>query len=164
MKQHDVIIQNPNICFGKPVIRGTRVPVYVLVAAIADGEPIEQVAKDYGVEVSDVYAAIRFALRQVVELVEALWDLPLPAVAERFGDEKVKIILRFLLRRKGDFRNHLKWMINDAQKLEQQCENQANHKHLLLLAARLAEVSPIPPNNTESDRNNHTEVNNNAVR
>jgi uncharacterized protein (DUF433 family) len=50
-----------NICHGKPTIRGTRVPVTVLLAAVAGGDPIEQVADDYGVTPDDVLAAIGYA-------------------------------------------------------------------------------------------------------
>jgi uncharacterized protein (DUF433 family) len=87
MERQDVIVQTPDICFGKPVIKGTRMPVAALVSALASGDPIGQVAEDYGVKVSEVFAALRFALRQVVRLTEALREFPLTIVAEKFGDE-----------------------------------------------------------------------------
>ncbi|MBI2893408.1 MAG: DUF433 domain-containing protein [Deltaproteobacteria bacterium] len=46
---------------GRPVIRGTRVPVEVLVGAVAAGDAVEQVADDYAVTVADVRAALAYA-------------------------------------------------------------------------------------------------------
>lgn len=51
----------PNRCHGQPVIRGTRVPVRTILGALGAGDPIEQVAADYGITVDDVRAAISFA-------------------------------------------------------------------------------------------------------
>lgn len=38
---------NPEIMMGKPCIRGTRIPVYVVLQKIADGETHEQLMQDY---------------------------------------------------------------------------------------------------------------------
>ena len=53
----DPIEINPTVRHGQPVIRGTRVPVARLVGAVAGGDPIDQVAGDYGVRVEDVRIA-----------------------------------------------------------------------------------------------------------
>lgn len=58
---NDRIVIDPAIHHGKPVIRGTRVPVHVLLGALAGGDEIGQVAEDYGVTRDDVRAAIEFA-------------------------------------------------------------------------------------------------------
>jgi uncharacterized protein (DUF433 family) len=50
---------------GRPVIRGTRVPVSVVLAAIAGGDPLEQVAPDYGVTIEDVRACVDFAREEI---------------------------------------------------------------------------------------------------
>ncbi len=52
------IIVDTQIRFGKPVIKGTRVPVHVLVAKVAGGMTPEQVAEEYGVTLEDVRAAL----------------------------------------------------------------------------------------------------------
>ena len=39
-----------SIRFGKPVIKGTRVPVDLIVAKLAGGMTPEEVARDYGIE------------------------------------------------------------------------------------------------------------------
>ncbi len=58
---------DPAICHGKPVISGTRVPVFVLLSAIAGGDPLQQVADDYDLTLEDVRAAIAFAAREIAE-------------------------------------------------------------------------------------------------
>lgn len=50
---------------GKPVIEGTRVPVHVLVGAVAGGMSLDEVAEEYGVEAQDVQAALEYASRLV---------------------------------------------------------------------------------------------------
>ncbi len=147
MERQDVIVQTPEICFGKPVIKGTRVPVAALVSAVASGDPIEQVAEDYGVTVAEVFAALRFALRQVLKLMIALYDLPLPFAAKKVGDEKLALALRFLLRLRGSFRSRIHWAMEAAYHLLAQLERdslgdkrQVAPKTLLLFAAQLMEV------------------------
>jgi uncharacterized protein (DUF433 family) len=73
----DRIEVNPAIRHGAPVIRGTRVPVARVVGAVAGGDPIAQVADDYGIEVDDVKAALAFA----AGLVEREQFHPLPKSA-----------------------------------------------------------------------------------
>ncbi len=59
--QNPRISIDPAVCHGKPVITGTRVPVEVLLSAIAGGDEIAQVAADYGVSAEDVRAAVSHA-------------------------------------------------------------------------------------------------------
>lgn len=56
---------DPEIQHGKPVIKGTRVPVHILVGSVAGGMVLEDVADEYGVEVEDVKAALEYASRLV---------------------------------------------------------------------------------------------------
>lgn len=46
---------------GKPVIKGTRVPVQVLVGSLAGGMEIEEVCREYRVTPKDVHAALAYA-------------------------------------------------------------------------------------------------------
>ncbi len=55
------IVVDPEIRFGKPVIKGTRVPVYLLVDQLAGGMTMEEVAEEYGVTMDDVRAALSYA-------------------------------------------------------------------------------------------------------
>jgi uncharacterized protein (DUF433 family) len=55
------IVVDPRVQGGQPVIKGTRVPVAVLTGAVAAGDPVEEVAADYGVSVTQVRAALAYA-------------------------------------------------------------------------------------------------------
>jgi uncharacterized protein (DUF433 family) len=61
------IVVDRNVAFGKPVIRGTRVPVALLVGKLAGGMDVEQVAREYEVEKDDVLAALSYAARLLHE-------------------------------------------------------------------------------------------------
>lgn len=52
---------------GKPVIRGTRVPVVRVLGGLAGGMTIDEVVHEYGIEVEDVRAALAYASRLVDE-------------------------------------------------------------------------------------------------
>jgi len=43
------IIVDPSIRFGKPVIKETRVPVDLIVAKVAGGTGLDDVAEEYGI-------------------------------------------------------------------------------------------------------------------
>jgi uncharacterized protein (DUF433 family) len=66
---------DPLIQHGRPVIKGTRVPVVRLLGCIAGGMTREETAAEYGVTVDDVTAAIDFA----AELVEQAQQRPVAA-------------------------------------------------------------------------------------
>jgi uncharacterized protein (DUF433 family) len=40
------IVIDPAICHGKPVIRGTRTPVTIILGALADGDSFETLQKE----------------------------------------------------------------------------------------------------------------------
>ncbi len=61
------ITVDSEIRFGKPVVKSTRVPVELLVAKVAGGMSIEEVADEYGVTPSDVRAAIGYAAQRLAE-------------------------------------------------------------------------------------------------
>ena len=58
---NDRIAIDPEIQHGKPVIRGTRVPVTRLLGGLAGGMSFDQLCIEYGVEVEDIRAAIGYA-------------------------------------------------------------------------------------------------------
>jgi uncharacterized protein (DUF433 family) len=56
------IIVDPRIMVGKPVIRGTRIPVDVIIHRIALGGTIEELLEDYQkITRLDVKAALEYA-------------------------------------------------------------------------------------------------------
>lgn len=46
-KSLDRIESNPDVLSGQPVVRGTRLPVYVIVDAIAERDPVEDLLEAY---------------------------------------------------------------------------------------------------------------------
>ncbi len=56
------IISDPEILGGKPVIKGTRIPVYQILKLLAAGYTINRVVEDYpDITADDVKAAIDYA-------------------------------------------------------------------------------------------------------
>jgi uncharacterized protein (DUF433 family) len=75
MNGHTRIVIDPAICHGKPVIRGTRVPVTLVVGSLAGGMSFEQIQQEYDLTAEDIRAALKF----VGELAEQESFHPLPA-------------------------------------------------------------------------------------
>jgi uncharacterized protein (DUF433 family) len=58
------IERSPDIMFGKPVIKGTRLPVEILLEKIAYGNDINEIKKDYPfITDIDIKAAILYAVK-----------------------------------------------------------------------------------------------------
>jgi len=55
------IVIDPRVLGGKPVIKGTRVPVEVVVGSLAGGMTVEQVCQEYQIAPEDVRAALTYA-------------------------------------------------------------------------------------------------------
>jgi uncharacterized protein (DUF433 family) len=57
-----LIISDPNVMMGKPVVKGTRVTVELILEKLAAGESIEQVVEAHPrLDVETVLAALAFA-------------------------------------------------------------------------------------------------------
>jgi len=53
---------NPKVCNGKPVIKGTRIPVSVILEQIAQGESWDDLLKGYPeLKKEDIQAALLYA-------------------------------------------------------------------------------------------------------
>ena len=65
------VIADPDILAGKPVIEGTTVPVHLLVAQVAMGKSLDEVARSNGVRVEDVRAALEYVARLAEDPVAA---------------------------------------------------------------------------------------------
>jgi uncharacterized protein (DUF433 family) len=61
-RAHEMVIEDPEILSGTPVIKGTRVPVYDIAAAAESGTSVDRILKsypslkDWQVELASVYA------------------------------------------------------------------------------------------------------------
>lgn len=61
----DRIISDPSIKGGKPIIKGTRVPVEVILEELAQGESVDAVATTFQVQREDIIACLVFAAKIV---------------------------------------------------------------------------------------------------
>jgi uncharacterized protein (DUF433 family) len=62
MSRLDRITTEASVCHGRPVIRGLRYPVQMLLELLASGMSIEEVLADYpDLERDDLLAALEFA-------------------------------------------------------------------------------------------------------
>ena len=63
-KPLDRIESTPDVLSGQPVVRGTRLPVHVIVDAIAERDSVEDLLEAYPfLERADVQQALHFAAR-----------------------------------------------------------------------------------------------------
>jgi uncharacterized protein (DUF433 family) len=74
MSTSDRIVINPAICHGKPVIRGTRIQVAIVVGSLAGGMSFDEVGHEYHLSVEDIRAALGFAQERLSE--ESFHALP----------------------------------------------------------------------------------------
>ena len=58
------ITTSPEICHGKPCIRGLRYPVQTVLEWLASGMNVADILNDYSdLEADDIYAALAYAAR-----------------------------------------------------------------------------------------------------
>jgi uncharacterized protein (DUF433 family) len=55
------IVINSKILSGKPIVRGTRVPVYVILGSLAAGMEDKEVMKEYKITHDDIHACLTYA-------------------------------------------------------------------------------------------------------
>ena len=70
---------DPNVCFGKPCIRGTRIWVSLILDFLADGSTMEEVMAEYPqLTIEDIRAAIAYGAEMSRE---RFVDIPFEAAA-----------------------------------------------------------------------------------
>jgi len=67
------ITVDPAVKSGRPVIKGTRVPVELVIGKLAGGMTVDEVMREYDVAKKDVLAALDYAAKLV-------------------GDEEVRVV------------------------------------------------------------------------
>jgi uncharacterized protein (DUF433 family) len=68
------IVVDPKIMLGKPVIKGTRLPVEIIVEKVAYGATVDDLRRDYPfLKEEDVRAALLYAAKRIAneEIYEA---------------------------------------------------------------------------------------------
>jgi len=64
MKLSERITMDPEICHGKPVVRGLRYPVETILELLSSGMTTEEILADYkDLEREDILAVLNFAAR-----------------------------------------------------------------------------------------------------
>ncbi|HRJ42893.1 MAG: DUF433 domain-containing protein [Caldilineaceae bacterium] len=72
------IVIDPRVMAGKSVIRGTRIPVELLVRLVAQGVPSEEILADYpSLDTTDIQAALWYAVSLLGQ--EEVYPLPVKA-------------------------------------------------------------------------------------
>lgn len=62
MKYKERIVTNPQILHGKPVIKGTRIPIYTVLNLMANGLDAKEVFREYpDLTEEDVLACLEYA-------------------------------------------------------------------------------------------------------
>jgi uncharacterized protein (DUF433 family) len=73
----DRISIDPNVCFGKPCIKGTRIWVSLILDFLASGESVEQILEAYPqLSADDIRAAIAYGAEVARERI-----VPVPGPA-----------------------------------------------------------------------------------
>jgi uncharacterized protein (DUF433 family) len=65
---NDRITIDPAVCHGKPVIRGSRTPVGVVLDHLAGGDSFATLRREYDLTDADIRAAIAFASGELARL------------------------------------------------------------------------------------------------
>lgn len=62
MYPRERIIIDPEILCGKPVIKGTRIPVYIILNLLGAGKAVDDILTEYpALKKKDIYAALAYA-------------------------------------------------------------------------------------------------------
>jgi uncharacterized protein (DUF433 family) len=68
--QESIIVRDPKVMLGKPIIRGTRITVELMVRKIADGFSIQDILEAYPhLNREQVFAALDYAARMIADEV-----------------------------------------------------------------------------------------------
>jgi uncharacterized protein (DUF433 family) len=61
----DRIVIDPSVRHGKPIIKGTRVPLEIILGSLAGGMDIVEIVREYDLQKEDVLAALAYAARLI---------------------------------------------------------------------------------------------------
>ena len=65
------VIMDPEIMAGKAIIKGTRIPVHIILRLLSEGITVEEILEDYpNLKKEDIFAAMEYA-SEVVKYVRA---------------------------------------------------------------------------------------------
>ena len=77
---HDRITIDPDLCSGRPTIRGHRVSVQTILEFLAAGDSPEEILEDFDfLELEDIRACQQFAMKTALETLSQRTYFPLAA-------------------------------------------------------------------------------------
>lgn len=60
------IVVNPKIMVGKPIIKGTRIPVDAIIRRLAEGMSVKEILEEYpNLKEEDIKAALEYAAKVI---------------------------------------------------------------------------------------------------
>lgn len=84
----NLIIQDPDILGGKPIIKGTRMSVESILELLASGVEIEEILKDYPIlKKEHILAAIEYASRLVGKTESYIFETAKTANSQTIAHE-----------------------------------------------------------------------------
>jgi uncharacterized protein (DUF433 family) len=84
--EHPYIVRHPRICGGSPIIRGTRITVWLLASLIRGGVTPEEIIKAYPqLELAQVYDALSYYFDHRQEIEQEIEENRLANVMRRFN-------------------------------------------------------------------------------
>jgi len=61
----DRITIDPAVRHGKPIIKGTRVPLEIIIGSLAGGIDIAEIAREYDLQKADILSALAYAAQVI---------------------------------------------------------------------------------------------------
>ena len=72
---YERIATDPNVCHGQVCIKGTRIPVHLIIHMLANGDTIEELLKEYpSLEREDIFACLDYAASLAEEQITPITD------------------------------------------------------------------------------------------
>lgn len=70
LEHRDHVVQDPKICGGRPVVKGTRITVHAVISSLAQGSSIEDLLTEFPTLTEEgIKAALAFAAECVLKNV-----------------------------------------------------------------------------------------------
>ncbi len=74
---HERIAIDPRVCHGQACIKGTRIPVHLILGMLANGDAVEDLLEEYpSLTQEDIYACFDYGAALAEEQVTPLEALP----------------------------------------------------------------------------------------
>ena len=73
MKAYERISIDPRVCHGQACIKGTRIPVHLILRILANGDPVERILDEYpSLTLADIHACFEYGASLAEERVTPL--------------------------------------------------------------------------------------------